>query len=81
MTMDFIKTGIGGLDDLLGRGMPVGSNVLLVGGPGSGKTLMCLQMGSYLAGQGKKCLYVTLVEEEDRIKEYLTSFGDRKRVV
>ena len=37
------KTGIQGLDDMLGEGMPAGWNVLVCGGPGSGKTTLCAQ--------------------------------------
>lgn len=41
--LDKIKTGIPGLDDMLGGGIPAGSTVLVLGGPGSGKTIMGLQ--------------------------------------
>jgi circadian clock protein KaiC len=37
------STGITGFDDMTGGGLPGGRTTLLVGGPGSGKTLFALQ--------------------------------------
>lgn len=37
------KTGIGELDSLIGGGIPCGSKLLLLGGPGTGKTIFGLQ--------------------------------------
>ena len=36
-------TGITGFDEITGGGLPRGRTTLLVGGPGSGKTLLALQ--------------------------------------
>ena len=36
-------TGIAGLDEITGGGLPRGRTTLLVGGPGSGKTILALQ--------------------------------------
>ena len=47
---EFIKTGIAGFDQLFESGIPVGSNVLIAGGAGSGKTIMCLQIIKNLTG-------------------------------
>jgi circadian clock protein KaiC len=38
-----IPSGINGLDELIGGGLPEGRVILVVGGPGSGKTIMCSQ--------------------------------------
>jgi KaiC/GvpD/RAD55 family RecA-like ATPase len=38
-----VPSGISGLDELIGGGFPEGRVVLVVGGPGSGKTIMCSQ--------------------------------------
>lgn len=44
MTNNRIRTGIAGLDELLGGGLLEGRTVLLKGAPGSGKTTLGLQM-------------------------------------
>jgi len=41
--------------------------VLLAGGAGSGKTILCLQTPVNEANNGKKCIYMTLEEREDRL--------------
>lgn len=41
--MEKIKTGIPGLDELVGGGIPKGSNVLVAGGAGTGKTILTTQ--------------------------------------
>ncbi|MCK4313278.1 KaiC 1, partial [Candidatus Bathyarchaeota archaeon] len=38
-----IATGIRGLDELVGGGFPEGRVILIIGGPGAGKTIMCSQ--------------------------------------
>jgi circadian clock protein KaiC len=71
----FFKTGIEGLDDLCGRGIPVGSNVLVGGGPGSGKTILTLQILVNAAKRGEKCLYMSFEESEKRLKKHMKEFG------
>ena len=41
--MERTKTGIPGLDELIGGGIPKGSNILLAGGAGTGKTIFATQ--------------------------------------
>ncbi len=72
---DFIKTGIAGLDNLFERGIPEGSNILIAGGSGSGKTLLCLQIIKNAASQGKRCIYMSFEEHEDRLREHMRDFG------
>jgi circadian clock protein KaiC len=38
-----VQTGIPGLDEMIGGGIPRGRVVLVVGGPGTGKTILCAQ--------------------------------------
>ncbi len=71
----YIKTFIPGLDDLLGAGIPKGSAVLVEGGPGNGKTILCLNMIKTLCSRGKKVLYMSFEEPEDRLREHLALFG------
>jgi KaiC/GvpD/RAD55 family RecA-like ATPase len=59
--LERVKTGIPGVDDLLNGGIPKGSNVLLAGGAGTGKTIFATQYLYNGAVQyGEAGLYVTL---------------------
>jgi circadian clock protein KaiC len=66
-------TGIVGLDDILGGGLPVHRLYLVRGSPGVGKTTLALQF--LLAGvrAGEKVLYITLSETEDEIRQVAAS--------
>jgi circadian clock protein KaiC len=72
---EFIKTGIEGFDKLFKHGIPKGSAVLIAGGAGSGKTIMCLQILANAARAGEKCLYLTFEESEKKLKEHMENFG------
>jgi circadian clock protein KaiC len=56
-------TGIAGLDDVLGGGVPVGSTVFVTGLPGTGKTVLTQQMSWANARVGERVLYVTTLSE------------------
>ena len=43
LTLDNVPTGIGGLDEITGGGLPKGRTALICGGPGTGKTLLGLE--------------------------------------
>lgn len=70
-----IYTGVPGFDELFDEGIPKGSAILIAGGAGSGKTIMCLQTLNYLALQGKKCIYMSFEESEERLTEHMEEFG------
>jgi len=70
-----IVTGIPGFDSLMRTGVPRGSNILVCGGPGSGKTIFCLQLLAHHAEQGKKCLFISFEESEKRLIEHMEEFG------
>ncbi len=72
--MDRVPTGIGGLDELLGGGIPKGRCVLAVGSPGSGKTTLAMQFLRFGAMSEERGLYVTMDESPDQIKENLSGF-------
>lgn len=72
---DWVKVGISGFDELLEKGIPKGSSILVCGGPGSGKTIFCLQTLNYGAMHGEKCLYMTFEESEARLREHMHDFG------
>ena len=69
------KTGIPGLDMLLGQGIPKGASVLVEGGPGSGKTILCLNTANNFCKRGKKVLYMSFEEPEERLIEHMHKFG------
>jgi len=72
---NFIKTGIEGFDELLESGIPEGNSVIIAGGAGSGKTILCLQTLFYHATAGRKCLYMTFEESEEDLIDHMESFG------
>jgi len=72
---DFVKTDVPGFDELFTDGIPRGSSVLVEGGPGSGKTVFCLQLAKNFCKQGKKVLYMSFEEPEARLKVHMHSFG------
>ncbi|MBI2085611.1 MAG: AAA family ATPase [Candidatus Aenigmarchaeota archaeon] len=71
----WMKTGIQGFDDLLEKGIPAGSAILLSGGAGSGKTIFALQILNYAASKGEKCLYISFEESEKNLKKHMKDFG------
>lgn len=66
-----VKTGIPGLDDLIGGGFPKDSTILLSGVAGAGKTIFCLQFiynGAYVYNEPG--VYLTLEEDPERLMDY-----------
>src|SRR5581483_6191504 len=62
-----ISTGIEGLDDILGGGLPRGHLYLIEGDPGTGKTTLALQFLMAGAHNNEPALYVTLSESESEL--------------
>lgn len=71
----FYKTLVPGFDDLFAQGIPEGSSVLVEGGPGSGKTIFCLQTTFNACRQGKKALYMSFEEPEENLRSHMRNFG------
>jgi circadian clock protein KaiC len=70
-----VKTGISGLDDILGGGLPPRRLYLVQGEPGSGKTTLALQFLLEGARAGEKVLYISLSETRDEVEEVAHSHG------
>lgn len=69
-------TGIAGFDEITGGGLPRGRTTLLVGGPGSGKTILGLQFLVHGALECKEPgIFVAFEESSQRIVANATSFG------
>jgi circadian clock protein KaiC len=69
------RFGVSGLDDILCGGLARNRIYLLEGAPGSGKTTLAMQFLLDGASAGEKCLYVTLSETEDELREAARSHG------
>jgi len=68
-------TGISGLDEILGGGLPQGRVVLILGEPGAGKTILCSQ---YLANGmrfGESGLFVSMEEGKGHYWREMSAFG------
>jgi circadian clock protein KaiC len=69
-------TGIAGFDDITGGGLPRGRTALVLGGPGSGKTILSLQ---FLVHGAQHCnepgIFVAFEESSKRILGNAESFG------
>jgi len=69
------KTGVEGLDDILSGGLARQRVFLLEGAPGSGKTTIALQFLLEGAACGEHCLYITLSETEEELRDSALSHG------
>ena len=69
------STGIAGLDDILGGGLPSKHLYLIEGSPGSGKTTLGLQFLRRGAQEGEKGLYITLSETAAELRTVAASHG------
>ncbi len=61
--MQRISTAIPALDAILDGGIPTGSSTMIIGPPGAGKTILCLNILFANASEESKALYFTTVSE------------------
>jgi circadian clock protein KaiC len=71
----WVKTGIGGLDDVLGGGFAPNRMHLVEGNPGSGKTTLALRFLIEGQRRGERVLYVTLSETVAELRNAAASHG------
>ncbi len=69
------KTGVQGLDDILSGGFTRRHVFLLEGSPGTGKTTIALQFLMEGAELGERCLYISLSETEEELRDSALSHG------
>jgi circadian clock protein KaiC len=70
------RTGVDGLDRLIGGGFPSESVVLVSGTPGTGKTILSLQFIAEGARKyGERGVYITFEEREKKIRDQARQFG------
>jgi circadian clock protein KaiC len=72
---DKALTGVAGLDEILQGGLSRGHVFLLEGEPGAGKTTIALQFLLEGTKSGEPCLYITLSETEDELRQGASSHG------
>ena len=73
--MNKCKTGVPGLDEIVGGGLPVGCLYLCEGPPGVGKTTLSMQFLMEGMKRGEKCLYVALSETRRELEAVASSHG------
>jgi len=75
MFMERVSSGVKGLDEILGGGFPKGRTILVVGSPGSGKTILAIQFLRAGAANGERSIYITFDERPEQVKENVSAFG------
>lgn len=70
---DLVHTGIPGLDEILGGGLPANRLYLVQGDPGVGKTTLALHFLRTGAALGQTTLYVTLSETREELHAVASS--------
>jgi KaiC/GvpD/RAD55 family RecA-like ATPase len=73
--MERVKSGIEGLDEMLHGGLIEGRTYLVAGGPGAGKTILCMQFLMDGVKNNERGFYVALEEQAQELKEDMSSFG------
>jgi circadian clock protein KaiC len=69
------ETGVKGLDEILGGGLPSNRLYLIEGDPGAGKTTLALQFLMSGLRAGERVLYITLSETEEELRDGAASHG------
>jgi len=72
---EVIGSGVIGLDEILGGGLPANYVYLVQGDPGAGKTTLALQFLMEGAQRGERCVYLTLSESERELRAVAASHG------
>jgi len=75
MTNDRISSGIATLDEILHGGYLARNAYLIAGGPGAGKTTLCLHFLEEGGKKGEPCLFITLGEGEQQIRNNASKIG------
>jgi KaiC domain protein len=73
--MEVHNTGVKGLDEMLGGGIPKEHIVALLGSPGTGKSTFALQFIYTGLLKGENCIYLSLEESEENIVRTASIFG------
>jgi len=77
MAEKIVNSGIDGLDSLLEKkGFPKGSSILVLGAPGTGKSILGMQyIYKGVTLYNDRGIYAVFHEHPDRVRRYMLSFG------
>ena len=70
-----LSTGVPGLDEMMGGGVPAGRSVVLAGPTGTGKTTFASQFVAAGIRQGEACVVAVFEEHPEDYLERATSYG------
>ena len=70
-----VSTGVSGLDEILGGGLPAGRVILILGGPGTGKTILATQFVVDGLNRGEGAVFVSLDETKFHYYSEMSKFG------
>lgn len=74
--MDKVKTGINGLDEIMGGGIPKNQICLVTGTAGTGKTTFCCQfVYNGIKKFGESGVYLSFEEPADAVKDNMKTYG------
>ncbi|MEE8167264.1 MAG: ATPase domain-containing protein [Candidatus Hydrothermarchaeales archaeon] len=70
------KSGVPGLDEVLEGGIPEGSTILVTGGSGTGKSILCSQfLYNGITQYGENGVFVSLEERPQDLRAEMAEFG------
>ena len=73
---DVVHSGVAGLDELISGGFPKGRVILVLGGPGTGKTILASQfLFKGLSEYGENGVFVSLDESKNHFYPEMLKFG------
>jgi len=75
MSDEKVSTGIAGLDEMLGGGVPKGHIFVVMGAFGTGKTTFGLQYINEGLSHGENCIFISLEEDTKSILKSAEAFG------
>jgi circadian clock protein KaiC len=74
--LDIVPTGVLGLDELISGGFPRGRIVLVIGGPGTGKTLLASQfLYNGISEHNENGIFVSFDESKNHLFSEMLKFG------
>ena len=73
--VEYVSTGVKGLDELLGGGIPKGNVVAIIGAFGTGKSTLAMQFIWEGLKNDEKCIFISLEEDEKSLIESAAMFG------
>lgn len=69
------STGVPGLNEMLGGGLPSGQTIVVIGPAGSGKTTLALQFIWDGLTKDELCMFLSLEENENKLIETASKYG------